>query len=91
MQHLTHPLPCCCVPRSLLLQPGDIFHILHVIAPPKQAALAPDFSPDVMGDDIQARCEIVSALCEALFRVPDLAHMHAAQHITTRGAAGCCC
>lgn len=47
---------------ALLLQPGDIFHILHVIAPPKQAA-APDFSPDVMGDDVQARCEIVSALC----------------------------
>jgi hypothetical protein len=42
------------------VQPGDVLHILHVIAPPKQTAMAPDFSPDVLGEDIQARCEIVS-------------------------------
>lgn len=41
------------------MQPGDVIHILHVIAPLKQTAMAPDFAPDVMGEDTQARCEMV--------------------------------
>lgn len=41
-------------------QPGDVFHILHVIAPAKRTAMAPDFSPDVIAEDTQARCEVVS-------------------------------
>jgi hypothetical protein len=42
------------------MQPGDVFHIVHVIAPPKQASMAPDFTPDVLGEDAQARCQVVS-------------------------------
>ena len=49
---------CCAV---CVLQPGDVIHILHVIAPPKRPAMTPDFAMDGVIEEGESRCEVVSA------------------------------